>query len=64
LLRQYYSPQDIDAFAAYCPAVDKCYFLPIEAFANRIAIQLRLKPTKNNRTSESTGPRSTNSPLH
>jgi PD-(D/E)XK endonuclease len=50
LLRQYYSPQDIDAFAAYCPDVGECYFLPIEAFANRIAVQLRLGPTKNNQS--------------
>ena len=48
LLRQYYSPEDIDAYAAYCPDVDQCYFLPIDEFANRIAIQLRLGPTRNN----------------
>jgi PD-(D/E)XK endonuclease len=48
LLRQYYSPQDIDAYAAYCPDVDRCYFLPIDEFANRIAVQLRLGPTRNN----------------
>jgi hypothetical protein len=48
LLRQYYSAEDIDAYAAYCADVDKCYFLPIDNFANRIAIQLRLGPTRNN----------------
>jgi 23S rRNA G2069 N7-methylase RlmK/C1962 C5-methylase RlmI len=48
LLRQYYSSEDIDAYAAYCSDVDECYFLPIEIFANRIVIQLRLAPTKNN----------------
>lgn len=48
LLRQYYSAEEIDAYAAYCPDVDRCYFLPIESFANRIAIQLRLAPAKNN----------------
>jgi hypothetical protein len=50
LLRQFYSADDIDAYAAYCPYVGKCYFLPISEFANRIAIQLRLGPTKNNQT--------------
>jgi hypothetical protein len=50
LLRQFYSADDIDAYAAYCPAVDACYFLPIEQFADRIAIQLRLGPTRNNQT--------------
>jgi PD-(D/E)XK nuclease superfamily protein len=48
LLRQYYSAEDIDAYAAYCPELDRCYFLPMEEFANRIAIQLRLGPTRNN----------------
>jgi hypothetical protein len=48
LLRQYYSADEIDAYAAYCPDLDRCYFLPIGAFANRIVIQLRLTPTKNN----------------
>jgi hypothetical protein len=51
LLRQFYSSDEIDAYAAYCPTVDRCYFLPIETFANRIAIQLRLGPTKNNQSS-------------
>jgi PD-(D/E)XK endonuclease len=47
LLRQFYSPTDIDAYAAYCADVCKCYLLPIDEFANRISIQLRLGPTKN-----------------
>jgi PD-(D/E)XK endonuclease len=50
LLGQYYSPEDIDAYAAYCPEVDRCYFLPIVDFANRIAIQLRFGPTRNNQS--------------
>ena len=48
LLRQYYSARDIDAYAAYCPETRECYFLPINEFENRIAIQLRLGPTRNN----------------
>jgi hypothetical protein len=48
LLRQFYSPDEIDAYAAYCADVGKCYFLPIAEFANRIAIQLRLAPSRNN----------------
>jgi hypothetical protein len=47
LLRQYYSADDIDAYAAYCRESRRCYFLPIEEFENRVAIQLRLAPTKN-----------------
>ena len=48
LLRTFYSPEEIDAFAAYCADLDRCYFLSLETFARRSAIQLRLAPTKNN----------------
>jgi hypothetical protein len=48
LLRQFYSPEDIDAYAAYCRELDQCYLLPINEFPHQIAIQLRLNPTKNN----------------
>jgi hypothetical protein len=42
LLTRLYSPDEIDAFAAYCADVDECYVLPIEASAGRRNIQLRL----------------------
>jgi hypothetical protein len=48
LLRTFYSPEEIDAFAGYCADLDRCYFLSLEKFASRSAIQLRLAPTKNN----------------
>jgi len=48
LLRQYYSADDIDAFAAYCPDTDDCYLLPIDLFEGRTEVRLRLGPTKNN----------------
>jgi hypothetical protein len=48
LLRLYYSADEIDAYAAYCSDIDTCYLLPIDEFANRIAIQLRLVPPRNN----------------
>jgi hypothetical protein len=48
LLRQYYSAEEIDAYAAYCADVDKCYFLAIEEFEGYRSIQLRLAPTRNN----------------
>jgi hypothetical protein len=48
LLRTFYSPQEIDAFAAYCSELDRCYFLSLDAFAHRSAVQLRLAPAKNN----------------
>jgi hypothetical protein len=47
LLRRLYSSDEIDAVAAYCPDVDRCYLLPLE-LALRAAPQLRLAPTRNN----------------
>lgn len=48
LLRRKYAKGEIDAFAAYCPDVDRCYFLPYAAFAGRSQVLLRLAPSKNN----------------
>src|SRR5262245_21237701 len=48
LLRQFYSPDEIDAYAAYCADLGRCYLLPISEFSDRIAIQLRLEAPKNN----------------
>ena len=48
LLRRRYSVDEIDAFAAYCADLDCCYFLPLELFGERSAIQLRLAPARNN----------------
>lgn len=43
-----YSADEIDAFVAYCPDLRRCYFLPIEEFAGRTGVYLRLAPTENN----------------
>jgi PD-(D/E)XK nuclease superfamily protein len=48
LLRTFYSPEEIDAFAGYCADLDRCYFLSLERFVRRTSIQLRLAPSKNN----------------
>ena len=50
LVRRKYSADEIDAFAAYCPDLDRCYFLPFELFDGWRQIQLRLGPSKNNQT--------------
>jgi hypothetical protein len=36
LRRRVYRHDEVDAFAAYCPDVDQCYFLPIEC-SRRVA---------------------------
>jgi hypothetical protein len=48
LLRRLYSAEEIDAFAAYCAELGRCYFFPLDAFPNRRTLNLRLSPTRNN----------------
>jgi PD-(D/E)XK nuclease superfamily protein len=48
LVHRRYLPSEVDAFAAYCPDLDRCYLLPIEDFPSRREIRLRLGPTRNN----------------
>jgi hypothetical protein len=50
LLRRIYTDGEIDAFAAYCQALHRCYFLPAELFRNRAQVSLRLGPCKNNQS--------------
>ena len=46
--RRLYTVDEIDAFAAYCAEVDRCFFLPLDRFRGRANIQLRLAPSRNN----------------
>jgi hypothetical protein len=48
LVRRPYAEGEVDAFAAYCPEVDRCYFLPFTTFPRRSQIQLRLVHSRNN----------------
>jgi hypothetical protein len=43
-----YAADEIDAVAAYCPDLDRCYLLPISLVAGRTGIFLRLQPARNN----------------
>jgi PD-(D/E)XK endonuclease len=43
-----YTAEEVDAIVAYCPDLDRCFFLPPSLFANKPYIQLRLSPTRNN----------------
>jgi PD-(D/E)XK endonuclease len=47
-LRRTYTARDVDAVAAYCLDLDRCYLLPPSLFAERPSISLRVAPTKNN----------------
>jgi prevent-host-death family protein len=46
-VRNSYTADEIDAVAAYCGELDRCYFLPIELIAEQRSIHLRLKPPNN-----------------
>jgi PD-(D/E)XK nuclease superfamily protein len=48
LLRRKYVAGEIDAFAAYCPDTEPCYFLPYDLFDGRTQVHLRLGPCRNN----------------
>ena len=48
LLRRIYAAGEIDAFAAYCPDTDRCYFMPFGLFTGRTQVHLRLGPCRNN----------------
>jgi hypothetical protein len=51
LTKRGYSSDEIDAVAAYCSVIDRCYYFPIEWLDGRTTLQLRLGPTCNNQQS-------------
>jgi hypothetical protein len=46
-LRRSYSESEIDALAAYCAELDRCYLLPASLIAGKRQIYLRLAPCRN-----------------
>ena len=46
-VRSTYSADEVDAIAAYCGDLDRCYLLPIDLVAGHYVIHLRLAPAKN-----------------
>jgi hypothetical protein len=47
LRRTYYTLDEVDAFAAYCPDTSACYFFPFAEIDVKQALSLRLAPTRN-----------------
>jgi hypothetical protein len=47
-IRRYYTPDEVDAIAAYSLEFDRCFLIPIARVANRPAIALRIEPCRNN----------------
>ena len=48
LRRWCYAATEVDAIAAYCPDVDRCFFVPAERFDGHAQLLLRLAPARNN----------------
>lgn len=48
LRRRLYTAEEIDAFAAYCADVRRCYLVPLERVPSSGTIQLRLGAARNN----------------
>ena len=48
LLRRIYARGEIDAYAAYCQELDRCFFLPYDEFVCQTQVYLRLSRTNNN----------------
>jgi hypothetical protein len=47
-IRRRYTAEEVDAIAAYCLELDRCFLLPIALVENRPSISLRLAPCRNN----------------
>ena len=48
LLRRVYTADEIDAIAAYCPELERCFYVPAERAHGRQQISLRVVPSHNN----------------
>jgi PD-(D/E)XK nuclease superfamily protein len=48
IITRRYTEDEIDAVAAYCDELDRCYLLPVELWSGRRQLHLRLAPSRNN----------------
>ncbi len=47
-VKRYYTATEIDAIAAYCTDLDRCFYVPLAQLPGRSSLQLRIKPCLNN----------------
>ena len=50
LLRRVYTAGEIDAMAAYCPELDRCFYIPAERVDGHKEMSLRVAPSRNNQS--------------
>jgi hypothetical protein len=48
MMHRPYTADEVDAIAAYCAELDRCFLVPVSEFPRRATIQLRLAPARNN----------------
>jgi hypothetical protein len=48
MLKRGYGSDEIDAVAAYCLELDRCFYFPMSWMSGRTFVQLRLGPSRNN----------------
>ena len=46
-VRRAYTADEIEAIAAYCPSLDRCYLVPMRDLDHSRQVTLRISPTKN-----------------
>ncbi len=46
-IRTSYTASEIDLFAIHCGAIDRCFLLPAQRFADRTVVYIRLTPARN-----------------
>jgi prevent-host-death family protein len=49
-VRGTYSADEVDAVAAYCEELDRCYLIPIDRLGGKGFVHLRLEPARNNQS--------------
>jgi hypothetical protein len=42
------SAHEIDAFAAFCVDLNRCFFIPFSAVGRAVQLSLRISPSRNN----------------
>jgi prevent-host-death family protein len=47
-IRRTYREHEIDALAAYCQELDRCYLLPVDMVVGKYVVHLRTSPPQNN----------------
>jgi PD-(D/E)XK endonuclease len=48
LIQRGYDQGEVDAFAAYSQALDRCFLVPVDDLGARTTLMLRVSPTRNN----------------